>query len=197
MISMVVSAVAGAVANRLRGGWLKNLGVTTSTNVGRFAGAALVAGMIFWLTSIWTAAAVLTGLIFLGWQWDWTKWITGITGRLTQTQWNNKFGYPKQVGAPYFERVLALVMDDKKNYKPYVWVGMVLRGLVWWVPVFVASWYMGWTSTVESIGATAFLAVMFPVVYKIADKIRWWDRYLVTAELTYGALFGAVLRFVL
>lgn len=193
MIELLACMVICAVANRLRGGWLKDLGLTTSTNVGRFSGAALVAGVIFWLTASLMAAAVLTAFIFLGWQWGWTKWITGITHRLTQDEYNRRFAYPLEVDEPKYEGLMQYVITDRENYIPYVWVGMTLRGLIWWAPVFAASWYMDWTTAVTSIVATAFLSIMFPVVYWLADDHRLLGRYLVTAEPAYGAVFGLAL----
>lgn len=185
---IALGAVAGAVLNRLRG----------TKAVYAWLAAAALGGVVFWLSGSWIAFVAATLAYILGENWGWTKWINCIPGHFTQAAYNRRWSYPKEVDAPYYERLMQFFMDDEKDYKPYVFVGMVIRGLLWWVPVFAVLWYFGLTSLVVAVAATIGLSVAFPVVYKYAHSVQVVNgRYLQTAEVFYGALYGAVLGLVL
>lgn len=189
-VLLLVWALAFAVANRLRG--MKSYLVVIPT---------VLVGLSVWLYfgGSWLAvllAALLAGAAYwAGESWGWTKWINNIPGTITQAEYNAKWQYPKEVDTPYFEWLLHKVRPgwDNRDYKSYVWVGMTIRGLLWWGPVYAVLWWFGmpWFT---AVGAAALVSVLFPILYRVAYETDVKDfRYLQKAEVAYGFAYGLVL----
>lgn len=175
--------VAFALLNRLRG----MIGILS------LLPTALLGFFVWMLTNNFMAAGLVAGAYFVGESWGWTKWINCIKLDLTQAKYNEKWAYPKEVDKPDFESIMQLLMDDQKDYKPYVILGMVIRGALWWAPVFVLGFLWSVFSLPWAIIGTIGLAVLFPVCYHIGYKILPAFGYLKKAEVIYGAVYGAVL----
>ena len=189
----VVGLVLGAVLNRLRG----MIGVFSFLAGGVLALAVWTVGLPIW------QAVVIGALYIVGESWGWTKWIYCITFdnahkpkgegvAMTQAQYNTRWAYPKEVDAPNYEWVMQLFEDgwDKRDYKSYVWVGMILRGLLWWAPVF-AAWGYFTGQWMLAAGVTVVLSVIFPITYRLAyDASVAGFKYLQKAEVAYGAVYG-------
>ena len=182
LITLISGLVGGAVLNRLRG--MKSYLVWV-------AAAALLAGA-WWYQMPWIGIALLVAAYVGGESWGWTKWINCIPGNFTQAQYNEQWAYPKEVDTPGYEKLLVKVIDDRQDYKKYVFTGMVLRGALWWAPTFTVLWYFG-TPVWYAVGAAAALSFVFPVVYKWAYKNQFMGAYLKTAEVIYGAVYGLAL----
>jgi hypothetical protein len=187
IVVVILGAIAGAILNRLRG----------TKAVFAWVAAAVLGAYVFWLSGAWLPA-ILVGLAYiLGENWGWTKWINCIHFNMTQYQYNQRWAYPKEMDAPYYEHIMQWFLNDRKDYKPYVFVGMVIRGLLWWLPVMLVLWWFSLVTPLVAVLATVGLAVAFPLVYKFAYGKQFMGKYLKTAEVDYGALYGAVLVFIL
>ena len=188
ILTIALGTILGAVMNRLRG----------TKSVYAWAAAGVLGACVFMLGGGWLAA-ILTGAAYvLGENWGWTKWTNCIPGQFTQSAYNRRWAYPLEVDAPHYEKIMQYVITDKEDYKPYVFVGMVIRGLLWWAPVLAVLWWFGLVGLVVAIATTVGLSVAFPVVYKFAHSVQVVNgRYLQTAEVFYGALYGAILAIVL
>lgn len=187
MLWLVGSTLAFAVLNRLRG--TKNYLV--------WLPAAALAAMVWWLSRDWLAAGLVAAAFVGGESFGWTKWINAIPGHLTQKQYNKKWlsdktGYE---GPAYIAGLLA---DEATDYKRYVLVGMIARGVVWWAPVYAVLWWFDLVSPLIAIGLVSVLAVAFPFAYGLGYRLELGSfGYLQKAEIIYGALYGAAFGFVM
>ena len=182
-------AVLCAVGNRLRG----MVGVLVFLLGAVFLAAAWNAGLPAW------QAAIVAGLFIAGESWGWTKWINCIPWKISQTQYNKHWAYPKEVDAPNYEALMQVLEGgwDKRNYKSYVLLGMVLRGLLWWLPMAAVFAYFT-DEWLYSMVLAAGLSALFPVVYRIGHDLTIGGfRYLQKAETIYGAVYGAAWGYLL
>lgn len=187
LLSLLSGAIAGAVANRLRG----------TINYLVWVPAACLGAAVWWLSKDWIAAAVVAGAYVLGENFGWTKWIGCITNKYTQAQYNRLWlddDTGKKDGSYW---IAQSIVDEQTNYKAHCLVGMIVRGLYWWLPVFAALWWFGLASPLEAAGAAVGLAIAFPFAYKAGYKYQFMGKYLRSAEVIYGAIYGAVLAGVL
>ena len=188
MISWVIlvgGALAFAAANRLRG----MVGALVAIP------AALVGLSVWWISGLpWLGVALVVAAYVGGESWGWTKWINCIKMNLTQAQYNAKWQYPKEVDAPNYEYLLHKVRPgwDNRDYQSYVWTGMVIRGALWWAPVYAVLWRFGMAWPV-AVGATVLVSLLFPILYHTAWRTDVGDfKYLQKAEVIYGFAYGLV-----
>ncbi|BAQ16113.1 hypothetical protein [Methyloceanibacter caenitepidi] len=181
----VALSVLFAVLNRLRG-WV---GILVWLAAGAF-------GLIVWaLTGEWIAAAAATGAFVIGESWGWTKWIRCTPGHFTQKQYDVLFldDDTGKINGTYW--LAELIAPERKDYWAHCFLGAYLRGLWWWLPVFgVLAWF-GLVNFVDGAVSAAALSFAFPVVYWLAYRLPeiFGLRYLMRAEIIYGAIYGAVL----
>jgi hypothetical protein len=191
MIYIPILAVAFAALNRVRGSRLDQLGIPIKGN-GAFIAGIGIAAVTWWFSSDWKAALAVGVAYMVGELWGWTRWLQGCSCKFTQAEWNEK---------PYGRDDTTLgglankLVDNRKNYKLHCFLGFMLRGLLWWVPVFGALWWFGLVAPLWAVGSVVGLSVAIPFVYYLGYKLRINDKYLQTAEVLYGALYGAVLGF--
>lgn len=176
-------AVVFAACNRLRG----------SVNYLVWVPSAVLGTLVWWASRDWIAAGLAAGAFVAGESFGWTKWINAIPGHLTQAAYNKKWladktGYE---GPAYVAGWLA---DEATDYKRYVMVGMIVRGVYWWAPVFAVLWWFELVPWLVAVVAVVALSVAFPLAYKVGYRIDVGDfGYLQKAEIVYGAVYGAVL----
>lgn len=187
LLPAILGAVLGAVANRLRG----------TINYLVWVPAALLAGSVWWFSGSWLAAIVVALAYVLGESFGWTKWINCIPNNMSQVSYNRKWltdDTGKKDGSYWIAQAIA---NERSDYKTHCLVGMIVRGIYWWAPVFAALWWFGLASAPVAIGAVGVLAFAFPQAYRLGYKYQFMGRYLRSAEVIYGAIYGAVLGIVI
>jgi len=189
---MAAAPVVGAAVNRARGGWFKNIGLPWVP--AKLIGPAVIAAVMFWFSYSLITLGVVSGLYWLGASWGWTKWIACLPAHLTQKEYNYKFAYPAYGDSPNYEALLHKVIDDKKNYKTYVFVGGFIRGALWFVPVYAALWWFDVVSLPIAAALAVAASVAFPIAYKIGYALNS-KRWLAPSELVYGAITWALLGY--
>lgn len=194
LYAVAIGLVLGAVCNRVRGGFLTQTG-----------GAAIAAGVlgaiVFWFSWNWIAAVAVAVAYLVGESFGWSKWFN-VSGHLTQTKYNEKWAWPKDKTGKEGPHYLAKIfVDETRNYKNFCFLGFMFRGIYWWTPVLAVLWWFGLVGPAWAVAAVAVLALTFPMAYKLGYKTQFVDgrggKYLASAEVIYGALYGAVLGFIL
>jgi hypothetical protein len=193
MIYIPILAVAFAALNRVRGSRLDQLGIPIKGN-GAFIAGIGMAAMAWWFTHNWIAALVVGAAYMLGEAPGWTRWLQGCSCNFTQAEWNEK---PYGSDDTTLGDLANKLVDNRKNYKLHCFLGFMLRGLLWWVPVFAALWWFGMVDPLWAVGSVVGLSVAIPFVYYIGYKVQFMGKYLQSAEVLYGALYGATLGFVI
>ena len=188
MIDIPILAAMFAALNRVRGSRLDQLGVPIKGN-GAFIAGLGMAAMAWWFSQSWIAAAAVGGAYAFGELWGWTRWIHGVTCKFTQENFVKKFANDDTTLAGLADKI-APMRDDYINH---CFVGFMLRGLLWWVPVFTALSLFGMVQWYEAIAATVVLSVALPFTYRLAYMHQFVGKYLRTAEVCYGGLYGAAL----
>lgn len=189
LMSIVLTIPICALLNRGRGGGF-------IPELRGFNG--VIANAIFSLLLLLISANIWLSLCFfvayfIGESFGWSKWINCIPGHLTQSQYNETWLGSKN---PRSDRDLSSIIASKfvnesKDYELYCFVGMAIRGLMWWVPVFTVFVAFGVMEPTSAVMFTVGLSSLFPVCYRIAYQYtKDKDKYIQNAELIYGAVYG-------
>src|SRR6185369_11061046 len=200
-------AILGFILNKLRGStWpFKGLGGS-----GALLAAAGFSGAIALLTQDILLSVLFAAAYVAGESIGWNKWINCIPGTMTQEFYNQNWavdGPTTKDRGEWGESLIDLIVDEHKHYWLYCFLGMTLRGILWWTPV--AGVFVWWFSTlggkdfnseillmVSAYAAVIVLGlgVLFPLTYWLASKVAPQSTdYVGWAEGLYGALYGAVL----
>lgn len=176
---IILGTILGAGMNRLRG--TKSYLVWAAASTLAISIYILGSGII---PSLAVAAAYVAGESF-----GWTRWVHGAKGNYDQG-----LDTGTKDGSLWITKLIA----DEKDKKWFHQVGMSIRGLYWWTPVFLMMWWFGATPWWMAVGATVLLSLLFFPVYRMAFGLKWGDfKYLQKAEMMYGALYGAVIALAL
>lgn len=173
--TVLIGMILGAAANRLRG----------TTNYLVWVPATVLAGAAWLLGYGMIPSLALAVAYVIGENWGWTRWIFGAKGVYDQG-----LDTGTKDGSLWITKLIA----DEKDKKWFHQVGMSIRGLYWWTPVFSVMWWFGMTPWWMALAGTFSLSLLFFPVYHMAFGLRLGDfRYLQKAEMMYGALYGAVI----
>jgi hypothetical protein len=181
-----IAALAFAVLNRVRGSRLDQLGLPVKGN-GAFIAGLGVLGLTWWISQSYVPAIAAGVAYMVGELWGWTRWIHGLSGKFSQEEFEQMMKNDDTTLAGLADKIAPM----RENYMHHCFVGMILRGLLWWVPLFSVWWWFGLVTTVEAIASVAGLSLVFPIVYWLAYKLDFVAKYLQRAEVIYGALYGA------
>jgi hypothetical protein len=202
----LLGAIAGAILNRVRGGWWLELVDLSRDSAFRGAGVWLPAAVILacLLPHGYIAAGAIALLYVFGESIGWTKWVWGISGLrdankpgsgvMTQEVWNIAWYRVDDTGqSDGIDAIASLFVKENQNYWWYCFIGMVLRGVYWWAPMYAAMWWFEICKAPSAVLCVLVLSFLFPVVYWAAARISLAEmRYLERAEFLYGALYGLV-----
>lgn len=203
-----LGAVAGALLNRIRGGWWLELVKLPADSPFRGAGVWLPAFFIFYLflDHAGIIGAVLVALAYVGGEsFGWTKWLRGVTGLrdpqnsrsgvMTQEVWNTTQYRVDDTGQKNGIHFLAhMIFKENQNYWAYCMLAFAIRGVYWWAPVALVLWFFGVLVPLQAVLWTLFLAVTLPVSYWLMSKVELFGlRYLARSEFLYGAIYGTAL----
>lgn len=131
------------------------------------------------------------------------KWV----GYLVDYENEHKPEYDSKVGKgfPYIHYIAEAIVSEKVNYERYCQVALAIRGLMWWMPVYVVLGFAGVVSWLGVMIASVILAIGFPVACKIGREWKYDARFGVlrfkrgweNQEIVYGAIQGLCLWYVI
>ena len=201
LLSIIIGALLFGVMNRIRGCTLREIGIGTSGNGAFIAAIALgIFTYVFSLNEI--AALTMVGAYILGELWGWTKYINNIPGILTQDEYNARWLLDDTGKTNGNHAITQLLVDETEHYWLHSMIGMAIRGLYWWIPVFGVLLGFQLIGVLQFIAAVIGLSAVFPFVYYFAYKNQSLFSfgpknlsvgYLPTAEILYGIIYGAVI----
>lgn len=192
--------VLEAILNRLRGtGDVLRVGKFRVTGIMLYA---LYLMIVISLITEWYYALAFSVLFVAGESYAWGKWIGFLV------DYENKHGpeYDSKVGKgfPYIHYIANYIVDERIDYKRYCQVALAIRGLVWWLPLYLLFAFIGFISYVEAILLGMAVGIGFPVAAYVGrnwdynNKIcvlefkRGWENQ----EIAYGAIHGLCLWYV-
>lgn len=202
------------VLNRIRGGWILPAGgAWVAGAVGLALPVWWLTGMSFALAGLWATISIYAAYV-IGESFGWSKYIGTIHGYssfttragLTQAEFNAKWAGKDSNWLTYpWDKITNMIIDERKDWEKSVFLGMTLRFAFWNFPIFLTLWWWDLISLIPALISAAVASVLAPVVYKMGaekalgaygpnadpDKLR----YLETAELYYGGVFGSALAF--
>ena len=186
LIIVLAGLVVGAVLNRVRGSKIRG---------GAWIAAAGLAAATFLDTHAYIAAlAALVGYI-AGESFGWTAWLYGLKRDMTQAKFNEllpQFDDTGRLDGSWW--FASLCADPRQDFRKFSTLGMMWRGFVWWMPVFVMLWWFGAVEWWKAIPAVAGLGIVMPFAYRIGDALSLGRfRYLQKSETLYGAVYGGVI----
>lgn len=193
--------VLEAILNRLRGiGDVLRVGNFRVTGIMLYA---LYLMVVVTMISEWYYALAFGVLFIAGESYAWGKWI----GFLVDYENKHEPEYDSKVGKgfPYIHYIANYIVDERIDYKRYCQVALAIRGLVWWLPLYLLFAFIGFISYVEAMLLGIAVGVGFPVAAYVGrnwdynNKIgvlefkRGWENQ----EIVYGAIQGLCLWYVI
>lgn len=133
---------------------------------------------------------------FIGEAPGWAKWIKAVPfwGNKQWQENYNKNEAPRGTGKSIGIHQLASVfVNELKDFEAYSKVCLVLRGIVWWAPVYAVFVYFGLVNIATAVLAVILMGMMFPITYRIGWKITKDSAYVPRAEQLYGFTQGIIL----
>ena len=213
-----------AILNRLRGtGVIKHFGVLKMFNKEieiKFVGnhlyglwIALVLGVA--TMNAWLGLAVLIAYL-VGESKGWGEWVGSLsrvepwTEELLQDDYKDdegkKFPFIHQIANSVCKEQIEGTFEQRaKQYRKYATLALMLRGLWWWLPMYLvvaAFGYIGWTT---ALIAGLVVAAGFPVACEIGRRWKFTRTYDLkfielemspgwsNQEIVYGAIQGIVM----
>ena len=141
-------------------------------------------------------------LFLLGESYAFGKWV----GFLVDYEDEHTPEYDSKVGKgfPYIHYIANYIVNERVDYKRYCQVALAIRGLFWWLPLYLLFASIGFISYVEAILLGVVVGIGFPVAAYVG---RNWDynkkigvlefrRGWENQEIAYGAIQGVVLWYV-
>ena len=141
-------------------------------------------------------------LFLLGESYAFGKWV----GFLVDYEDEHTPEYDSKVGKgfPYIHYIANYIVNERVDYKRYCQVALAIRGLFWWLPLYLLFASIGFISYVEAILLGVVVGIGFPVAAYVG---RNWDynkkigvlefkRGWENQEVVYGAFQGLCLWYV-
>ena len=162
-------------------------------------GAPIAAMGLFALMYAYSMDLALAGAVAGMWllfeTFAWGKWLSAVPhffdpswqGTYNATLTSRKDGKDNGI-----HKLATLVAKETTNFTRYCIASLVLRGVLWFAPVYAVLVAWEQVSVLVAIPAVAVIGVMFPISYILAHKINK-AKYWPTGEYIYGGVYGAVL----
>lgn len=177
-------------------------------NWGPWVASAVLAVLIFLITSNYYAAGAFFVLYAVGESFGWGKWLATVphwdNKAVTQEMYNS--GSLTASGIPLLQRkdgknngvhLLAnLISKETEDFKSYAWWALFFRGILWQAPIFIALSFLGVISPFVVPFAIAIVAFGFPLSYAATYKV-FGEKYWTAGELLYGLIQGLVMAIAL
>lgn len=118
------------ILHRLRGTWSWMAKVV-----------GLIVGILIFLCTLNPTAGILGIIAYvLGESFGWGKWVGGIIkGYCYATEKDLKDKTGKSWGVHY---IANFVFNEKKYFQEYCYLALILRGLVYWIPLFLVLYFL-------------------------------------------------------
>lgn len=142
-------------------------------------------------------------LFLLGESYAFGKWV----GFLVDYEDEHTPEYDSKVGKgfPYIHYIANYIVNERVDYKRYCQVALAIRGLFWWLPLYLLFASIGFISYVEAILLGVVVGIGFPVAAYVG---RNWDynkkigvlefkRGWENQEVVYGLIQGIALWYIL
>lgn len=144
-----------------------------------------------------------TMLFLLGESYAFGKWV----GYLVDYEDEHTPEYDSKVGKgfPYIHYMANYIVNEKVDYKRYCQVALAIRGLFWWLPLYLLFSSIGFISYVEAILLGSIVGIGFPVAayvgrnldynkkISVLDLKRGWENQ----EVVYGLVQGIALWYII
>ena len=213
-----------ALGNRFRGtGVIKHFGTLKMFNKEievKFVGnhlyglwIALVLGVA--TMNAWLGLAVLVAYL-VGEAKGWGEWVGSLsrvepwTEELLQGDYTDNegktFPFIHQISNFFIKEKIDGTFEQRANkYRMYATLALILRGIYWWLPVYLVLALFGYISYEIAIVVSIGLGIAFPLAAEIGRRItftRLYDLKFIklsfspgweNQEIVYGALQGAVI----
>ena len=213
-----------ALGNRFRGtGVIKHFGTLKMFNKElevKFVGnhlyglwIALVLGVA--TMNVWLGLSVLVAYL-VGEAKGWGEWVGSLsrvepwTEELLQGDYTDNegktFPFIHQISNFFIKEKIDGTFEQRANkYRMYATLALILRGIYWWLPVYLVLALFGYISYEIAIVVSIGLGIAFPLAAEIGRRItftRLYDLKFIklsfspgweNQEIVYGALQGAVL----
>ena len=161
-------------------------------------------------------AFVSAGLYMLGESMGWGKWVGSLTRwePFTETLIQNHYNDNEGVKFPFVHKTANLIVKEQidgtlevrtKQYLRYCNVALALRGLYWWVLLYLFIAFTGITTYYEAVIISVLLGLGFPVAAWLSKKLdyngtKWiinYSRGWENQELVYGLFQGSAILYVI
>lgn len=205
------------ISNRLRGtGVIKHFG---TLNVGdkkvdiKFNGNLLyglvVSGMFTAVGGIWLGLAVFAAYL-IGEAKGWGEWV-GSLSRVepwTEKHLNDDYNDDEGKTFPFIHQIANFFIKERIDgtfeqralqYKRYATLALSLRGMYWWLPVFLVLAGFGLISFGTAAVAGILLGIMFPIACELGKRWKYdrvYDLHFIKLSFSRGwenqeAIYGA------
>lgn len=158
---------------------------------------ALYMFVVVTLLSTWYYGIGTAVLFLAGESYAWGTWVSYLC-----YPDNHEKEYTSKVGRgfPYIHYVANTLVHQEKDYKKYCQVALTLRGLYWWLPIYLLLAFAGVISYTAAIVAGLILGVGFPIACELGRRLKLnvdkkylqitnsWENQ----EVVYGAMQGLV-----
>lgn len=216
--------VIEAILNRLRGtGVIKHFGILKILNKEieiKFNGnhlyglyLTLVVGLV--TINAWIGLAVLVAYL-VGEAKGWGEWVGSLTRVEPWTEEHLQGDYSDDEGKkfPFIHQIANSVCKEQiegtfeqraNQYKKYATLALILRGIYWWLPVYLVMAAFGVISWYVAVIAGVGLGLVFPLACELGKRWKYTKEYDLkfiklsfsqgweNQEIVYGAMQGLVL----
>lgn len=193
---IVLIVLLCALGNRFRGtGVIKHFGtlkvfnkeIKISFNGNHLYGLylALVVGLV--TMNAWLGLAVLVAYL-VGEAKGWGEWIGSLTRHEPWDEEMLQRNYRDEEGKtfPFIHQIANSVCkeqidgsfeDRAKQYRKYATLALMLRGMYWWLPVYLVMAAFGVISLYVAISAVVVLGLMFPIAAELGKRWKFTKEY--------------------
>lgn len=223
-ILLISSLLASSVLNRLRGtGLIKHFGVlnifSKSININLVWNHiyAMYIGLVVGLLTMNVYAGLLAFAVYIaGEAKGWGEWIGAlIKYDLVDEKWleeqyqdneGKKFPFIHQISNFFIkEQIIGEFETRLKQYFRYATLALVLRGIYWWLPVYMVMAYFGVISYVEALIIGICLGLSFPIACKLGKLWNFNKKFGVVVfnrgwenqEIIFGLFQGLAMWYVI
>ena len=217
-----------AILNRFRGtGVIKHFG---TLNVGKMSVRVNLNGSILYGlylailigcvgASVWLGLAVLVAYLVgesKGWgEWEgsltrWEPWDRELIELVYKDEEGKTFPFIYQIANSIVkEKIEGSLEEQCRQYRKHATLAIVLRGIYWWLPVYMVMAMFGMIGYGEAVVIGVLLGIGFPIACEIGRRWKYekvydlkfiklsFSRGWENQEIVYGAMQGAALWYVL
>lgn len=185
-----------SVLNRLRGtGVIKHFGtlkmfsknISVNFNGNHLYGLwiALVLGVA--TMSAWLGLAVLVAYL-VGEAKGWGEWVGSLTRHEPWDEQMLQGNYKDDEGKtfPFIYQITNFFIKEKidgtfeeqcKQYRKHATLALILRGMYWWLPVYLVLVVFGVINFAEAFAIASLLGIAFPIACEIGRRITFTKTY--------------------